>query len=167
MNNEQTKIPEQTTNMQQMDSEEIGDSDFKPMQFNDKQHYKVDLGKPVFERLTPIMLLSGQVLVTDKVKRDKKDKEYQLATIELKYQWNNQIWTENMGGIRIYADQIYAGPKSAGGKLIDLLKKSTEWKGDLSDMNQYLTARKVGVLTEVFTAGGNTYNKNIIQQFSL
>ena len=143
--------------------------DFK---FDPNKEYVPNQGIPKCDKLTAAMILVFRLRNQINVQTDDKQRDYQLGFFEVTFSANinGQIreWIENYGGIKIYSDgEIYIGPQSAAGELLELVRNNKPWKGDLKDLHTYMQNQKVGIQTKTTKVGTKEYTKNKIMQFAM
>lgn len=128
----------------------------------------VTSGKPVFDKLTPVVIVGYEYKRASQPKKDTSGNEYHPVRCILSYSLDNgkQKINEGYGGIREYPDRWYAGPETAFGRLQKILKDTFEYDGSLDGVK--VCVGKIGVIkTETGTVSGTKYTKNMIQHFLL
>jgi len=131
------------------------------------QTAKDDGGKPIFDKNTVATIKEVKLnrQFEPKTTRDGKQ-EYTPIVVRVEIETvDGQKSYDNYGGLRETDSGLWAGSKSAFGKLRDLVLEELGDDATWAEIFKFLNSGiKVKVRTETTKYSGNTYQKNIVKQ---
>ena len=159
--------------MAEVEIQEERENEFKTTEPTEKELSQVSelkerTEKPRYNRMVRCTIEDVQILRREKVEHDKVNETYSSWLIALKYKDAQGVASrETLSGLKVYADRVYAGPKTAYARVKSMLEDflSIEVPMNIQQFAAELKGKECFVKSEDYEWSGNKGYKNLPIEF--